>query len=259
MNLNNLNIYVLMIIQLIIFSCKDSTIINLEAAIDQYLYLKNQTPLNKQHIEQLKSQFEKLDVNNLISDYKVTRLYYLSEISLMQNKPHEAYQFISDAYALDHADSIYKQREKIHNMIIDDKRAEIDSTNTNLIWFSDVNNKLLMFDVNKTHYSSKTEENEVEDNLKINQVIDKGRAEVQSLYNNQKYEMAINKAQTLIMVLNELNKNQKLNTELAQLYQDLAILYAKQNQMQLAKEAIKKAIELNPSAENKEIENLISK
>ena len=34
MNLNNLNIYVLMIIQLIIFSCKDSTIINLEAAID---------------------------------------------------------------------------------------------------------------------------------------------------------------------------------------------------------------------------------
>ena len=113
--------------------------------------------------------------------------------------------------------------------------------------------------VNKTHYSSKTEENEVEDNLKINQVIDKGRAEVQSLYNNQKYEMAINKAQTLIMILNELKKNQKLNTELAQLYQDLAILYAKKNQVQLAKEAIKKAIELNPSAENKEIESLISK
>ena len=144
-------------------------------------------------------------------------------------------------------------------MFIDDKRTEIDSTNTNLIWFSDVNNKLLMFDVNKTHYSSKTEENEVEDNLKINQVIDKGRKEVQSLYNNQKYEMAINKAQTLIMILNELNKNKKLNIELAQLYQDLAILYAKQNQVQLAKEAIKKAIELNPSAENKEIENLISK
>ena len=55
-----------MIMQLIIFSCKDSTIINLEAAIDQYLYLKNQTPLNNQHIEQLKSQFEKLDVNKFI-------------------------------------------------------------------------------------------------------------------------------------------------------------------------------------------------
>ena len=85
----------------------------------------------------------------------------------------------------------------------------------------------------------------------------KGREEVQSLYNNKKYDIAINKAQMLIMIVKELNNNQILNIELAQLYQDLSILYAKQNLLEMAKETIKKAIELNPSNKNKEIQNLL--
>ena len=89
--------------------------------------------------------------------------------------------------------------------------------------------------------------------------MNKGRKEVQSLYKNEKYEAAINKAQMLIMIMNEFNINQTLDIELSQLYQDLSILYAKQNLLDLAKETIKKALELNLSDKNKEINNLLIK
>ena len=246
-------------LQLIFFSCKNQEIINLEAAIDEYLYLEKQAPLNVNNIEILKSNFEKLDPESLNEEQKVSRLYYMSEIALIQNKPKEAYAFISKAYMINHADSIYKQREKINNIAMDAKISNIDSINTNIVWVNDLDNNLLMFDLNKTHYNNNKTEKIDDANLKINKIMNKGREEVQSLYKNKKYEAAINKAQMLIMIVNELNINQTLNIELSQLYQDLSILYAKQNLLDLAKETIKKALKLNPSDKNKEINNLLIK
>ena len=241
-------------IQLIFFSCKNAEVINLEAAIDEYLYLEKQEPLNMNNIEKLKSKFEKINPEDINDEEKVSRLYYLSEIALMQDKPDEAHSFISKAYSINHADSIYQQKEKI-NTITDD--LKIDSTNTNIIWFSDANDKLLMFDFNKTDYSSNTAQKKDYSNSQINEIMNKGREEVQTLYNNKKYEAAINKAQMLIMIVNELNDNKILNTELSQLYQDLSILYAKQNLLDMARQTIKKAIALNPNDKNKEIQTLL--
>jgi tetratricopeptide (TPR) repeat protein len=241
-------------IQLIFFSCKNAEVINLEAAIDEYLYLEKQEPLNMNNIENLKSKFEKINPEDINDEEKVSRLYYLSEIALMQDKVDEAHTFISKAYSMNHADSIYQQKEKI-NTITDD--LKIDSTNTNIIWFSDANDKLLMFDFNKTDYSSNTAQKKDYSNSQINEIMNKGREEVQTLYNNKKYEAAINKAQMLIMIVNELNDNKILNTELSQLYQDLSILYAKQNLLDMAKETIEKAIALDPNDKNKEIQALL--
>ena len=86
----------------------------------------------------------------------------------------------------------------------------------------------------------------------------KGRQEVQSLYKKEKYEAAISKAQMLILIVEELNSEKILNMELSQLYQDLSILYAKNNLIELAKETIQKAIILNPNSENKEIQALLN-
>ena len=239
------------LIQLIFFSCKNAEVINLEAAIDEYLYLEKQTPLNMNNIENLKSKFEKINPKDISDEEKVSRLYYLSEIALMQNKADEAYSFISKAYSINHADSIYQQKEKINTISKKMGSIKIDSTNTNIIWFSDVNDKLLMFDFNKTDYNSNSAQKKDNSNLQINEIMSKGREEVQTLYNNKKYEAAINKAQMLIMIVNELNTNKILNTELSQLYQDLSILYAKQNLLDMAKETIKKAIALDTNDKNK--------
>ena len=244
-------------IQLIFFSCKNAEVINLEAAIDEYLYLEKQAPLNMNNIENLKSKFEKINPKDISDEEKVSRLYYLSEIALMQNKADEAYSFISKAYSINHADSIYQQKEKINTIAKKMGSIKIDSTNTNIIWFSDVNDKLLMFDFNKTDYDSNSAQKKDNSNLQINEIMSKGREEVQTLYNNKKYEAAINKAQMLIMIVNELNANKILNTELSQLYQDLSILYAKQNLLDMAKQTIKKAIALDPNDKNKEIQALL--
>ena len=61
------------------------------------------------------------------------------------------------------------------------------------------------------------------------------------------------------MMLGEIVKNDTLNKELSQLYQDLAILYAKLNKLEESIEAINKAILLNPSTQNEEILTLIKK
>ena len=156
-----------------------------------------------------------------------------------------------------HSDSIYQLKEKINTININNAMNKIDSTNTNIVWFNDENNKFLMFDFSKKNYTNNKQQTDTESNFNINEIMSKGREEVQSLYNNKKYDIAINKAQMLIMIVKELNNNQILNIELAQLYQDLSILYAKQNLLEMAKETIKKAIELNPSNKNKEIQNLL--
>ena len=247
------------LIQLIFFSCKNAEVINLEAAIDEYLYLEKQAPLNMNNIENLKSKFEKINPKDISDEEKVSRLYYLSEIALMQNKADEAYSFISKAYSMSHADSIYQQKEKINSITEKIGGQKIDSTNTNIIWFSDASDKLLMFDFNKTDYGSHEVQKKDNSNSQINEIMSKGRKEVQTLYSNKKYEAAINKAQMLIMIVNELNANKILNTELSQLYQDLSILYAKQNLLDMAKQTIKKAIALDPNDKNKEIQNLLNK
>lgn len=257
MNLQIIKISLICIfLQLSFFGCKSSQIINLEAAVDEYLYLEKQTPLNMKNIEILKSKFEKINLETI--DKEVMRLYYLSEIALIQNKPKEAYEFISKAYKINHADSIYKQKEKINSTMMNQMIAKSDSTNTNILWFDDWDNQMLMIDFNKTSYSNNNASNKTQNNLKINDIMNKGRNEVQTLYDNKKYESAINKIQMLIMIVDELNKNNSFNLELSQLYQDLSILYAKNNKLELAKETIQKAINLNPNQQNKEIAKLLN-
>ena len=182
-------------------------------------------------------------------------MYYLSEIALIQGKTKESYEFILKAYNMNHADSIYRQKEKINSSIIT-KNDEIDSTNTNIIWLNNTDNKLLLIDFNKIDYNQTSKENKP--NIKINEIMNKGRQEVQSLYEKEKYEAAISKAQMLILIVEELNSDKTLNVELSQLYQDLSILYAKNNLIELAKETIKKAIALNPNSKNKEIQTLLN-
>ena len=126
------------------------------------------------------------------------------------------------------------------------------------MWIKDSNNDLLMFNIQKNNYAASKKEkynfNPILENIMI-----KGRAEVQKLYNQNKYNAAINKAEILIMMLGEIVKNDTLNKELSQLYQDLAILYAKLNKLEESIEAINKAILLNPSTQNEEILTLIKK
>ncbi len=239
-----------------LFSCsKNIETINLEAAIDEYLYLEKQSPLNHQKIEQLKSKLEHLNIEGLNIEGQVSRLYYLSEISLMQGKTKESYEFILKAYNMNHADSIYKQKEKINSSMIPEN-VNIDSTNTNIMWLNDINDKLLLIDFNTIAYNQTSKDNKP--NIKINEIMNKGRQEIQSLYKKGEYEAAISKAQMLILIVEELNGDKILNIELAQLYQDLSILYAKNNLIELAKETIQKAIILNPNSENKEIQALLN-
>ena len=63
----------------------------------------------------------------------------------------------------------------------------------------------------------------------------------------------------LIQLIKDIKGEKEIKNELSQLYQDLAVLYAKQNNIIEAKSAIKKAIELNPSKENIDLKNLINK
>ena len=113
-----------------LFSCgKNIETINLESAIDEYLYLEKQSPLNHQKLEKLKSKLEHLNIEHLNIEEQVSRLYYLSEIALIQGKTKESYEFILKAYNMNHADSIYRQKEKINSSIIT-KNDEIDSTRT---------------------------------------------------------------------------------------------------------------------------------
>ena len=63
----------------------------------------------------------------------------------------------------------------------------------------------------------------------------------------------------LIQLIKDIKGEKEIKNELSQLYQDLAVLYAKQNNITEAKNAINKAIELNPSKENIDLKNLINK
>ena len=82
MNYNMLT-YIVIFSQLILFSCKNSEVINLEAVIDEFLFLEYKNPINGADLESLKSKFEKLNLANLSKEQEVTIWYYLSKISMM--------------------------------------------------------------------------------------------------------------------------------------------------------------------------------
>lgn len=210
---------------LLLFGCKDSNHINLESIIDEFKYLKNNNLLNDKSLDILKSDFENLSYNN---DYtiKITSLYYLSEISIIENKFEEAYEFINKAYLISHADSIYQQIQRIN---------------------------LLLNPIDTLQVAVKN--NSKDELLKI---FEMGRSKIKNLYNNKNYEGAISQTHLLIEVIKSLKDEELIKIELSQLFQDMAIFYSQKNNIEKAKESIQKAILLNPNAENIEIQKLIN-
>ena len=241
-------------IQLFYVSCKSDNQLLLEACIDEFEYIRYQNPLQSNKLEKLKLKLEQINNNNS------TVLYYLSEISQLQNKFQEAYQFISEAYKLSHADSIYQKKEKIKKLIPTQELLITDSYSKNILWMQD--DMLIL----KSHeYSNKKEKHNdadeepknIENQNIIEQLIQTGRIEIQKLYDENHYLSAINNTKMLIQLAKDLKEEKYIKKELSQLYQDLAILYAKNNNVVEAITAINKAIELNPSQENKNIKNLL--
>ncbi len=210
---------------LLLFGCKDSNHINLESIIDEFKYLKNNNLLNDKSLDILKSNFENLSYNN---DYtiKITSLYYLSEISIIENKFEEAYEFINKAYLINHADSIYQQIQRIN---------------------------LLLNPIDTLQVAAKN--NSKDELLKI---FEMGRSKIKNLYNNKNYEGAISQTHLLIEVIKSLKDEELIKIELSQLFQDMAIFYSQKNNIEKAKESIQKAILLNPNAQNIEIQKLIN-
>ena len=84
--------------------------------------------LNQDKINKLKSNFESLSFNNN-HFINVTSLYYLSEISIIENKFEEAYEFINKAYLVNHSDSIYQQLQKINSLLSLKDTLEITNEN----------------------------------------------------------------------------------------------------------------------------------
>ena len=217
--------YIVVFILLILSACKDANQIHLESIIDEFKYLKNNNLLEKEYLDKLKASFEDLSYSQSFT-MSVTSLYYLSEISIIENKYEEAHDFIKKAYLISHADSIYQQINKI-NLLLN----PVDTLN------------LLSKDDN---------ENEV---LKIFEI---GRNKIKKLYENKDYDGAISQTTLLIEVLKNLNDEKLIKVELSQLFQDLAIFYSQKNDIENAKESIQKAILLNANAENMEIQKLIN-
>ena len=75
----------ILILTILFFSCKDKNIIELEAAIDEYLFLEKNSA-SATEIENLKSKFEQIDYRNLSTTLNASRYFYLSSLSLMQKK-----------------------------------------------------------------------------------------------------------------------------------------------------------------------------
>ena len=224
--MNYKNLILLTTLILLCISCKNPELIELEAAIDEFEYLQNNSDVEHQEIERLKAKFEQLNHSN--NQLQPTVLYYLSNLALKQNKLQEAYDFISMAYNIDRADSIYIQKETIYNLL------------------------------NPSQDTMKILENDNSSNT-VQSITSIGRAEIQKLYQKQKYDEAINQTKSLIAMIMSIEKLENIKIELSQLYQDLAIFYAKQHNMTEAKNMINKAIDINPTGVNEEIKNLINK
>ena len=251
-----ISVGLILFIQFFCVSCKSDKELALESAIDEFEFARYQKPLKIEKIEKLKLKFENLKYDN------VTALYYLSEISQLQNKFQEAYNFISQAYNLSHADSIYQQKEKIKALIPVQEFLIEDSHSKDILW---INDNMLVFKTNEKYITSQknndpnTEQEKLYSDSSIEKLIKTGRADVERLYNDKQYFSAINNTKMLIQLIKDLKEEKYIKKELSQLYQDLAILHAKKNNITEANSAIDRAIELNPSEENTKIKILINK
>ena len=252
-----ISVWLIIFIQFFCISCKSDKELALESAIDEFEYVRYQEPLQIEKIEKLKLKFENLKHDN------VSALYYLSEISQLQNKFQEAYNFISQAYNLSHADSIYQQKEKIKTLIPIKEFLIEDSHSKDILW---INDNMLVFKTNEKYITSQennaanTEQEKINvSDSTIEKLIQTGRTDVQKLYNAKQYLAAINNTKMLIQLIKDFKEEKYIKKELSQLYQDLAILYAKQNNIKEANSAINMAIELHPSNENTKIKLLINK
>ena len=140
-----ISVGLILFIQFFCVSCKSDKELALESAIDEFEFVRYQKPLKIEKIEKLKLKFENLKYDN------VTALYYLSEISQLQNKFQEAYNFISQAYELSHADSIYQQKEKIKALIPVQEFLIEDSHSKDILW---INDNMLVFKTNEKYITS---------------------------------------------------------------------------------------------------------
>jgi len=211
---------------LIVFgtSCKDANQIELESMIDEFNHLKNNKLIEKNKLQDLKTIFENLSYSSN-HNVRISALFYLSEISLIENKINEAYDFINEAYTTSHADSIYKQLHVLKNLL-----KPRDTTNNNKI-----------------------------NNIEFENIFNIGRAQIKKMYADKNYLNAENQTLALIEMISSLKKTNEIKIELAQLYQDLAIFCSQQNKIDDAKKYIQKAIKLNSTSESLEIEKLINK
>jgi len=213
------------LIVLFAISCKDANKIKIESIIDEFEYLKNNNLIQENKLQNIKTEFENLSYEEA-HEIQVSALYYLSEIAMIENKIDEAYNFINQAYEINHADSIYKQLHKLEQLLtpkdellkIEPQKEEIDFKN--------------IFEI--------------------------GRNKIKILYKNKNYSGAISQTQMLIEIIKSLKEESKIKVELAQLYQDLAIFYSQEDKIEKAKSFIEQAIILNPTAENLEIQKLIN-
>ena len=234
---------------ILFFSCKDKNIIEFEAAIDEYLFLEKKSA-SASEIENLKSKFEQIDYRNLSTTSNASRYFYLSSLSLMQKKLNEAYFFITEAYKLSRSDSIYSMKKNIELKLYKNQNIDLDSSQTNINWFNN-------FDKKKS--IQKSSKISSDNNSKIKNIFVDTRLEIQNLFKNGNVVSAIDKCEVLINVIFSLNDSSLYNMELAQLYQDIAILYAKNNNKKEARKSIEKAITLNPSdSKNIEIKKLLT-
>ena len=211
---------------LIVFgtSCKDANQIELESMIDEFNHLKNNKLIEKNKLQDLKTIFENLSYSSN-HNVRISALFYLSEISLIENKINEAYDFINEAYTTSHADSIYKQLHMLKNLL-----KPRDTTNNNKI-----------------------------NNIEFENIFNIGRTQIKKMYADKNYLNAENQTLALIEMISSLKKTDEIKIELAQLYQDLAIFCSQQNKIDDAKKYIQKAIKLNSTSESLEIEKLINK
>lgn len=206
-------------------SCKDANQIELESIIDEFNYLKNNNLIEPNKLQDLKTLFENLSYSSNHT-IKINALFYLSEISLIENKINEAYNFINEAYSINHADSIYKQLHMLKNLL-----------NPNEVIKND----------------------EKINNIEIENIFNIGRTQIKKLYEAENYLGAENQTLLLIEMISSLKELDEIKIELGQLYQDLAIFCSQQNKIEDAKKYIDKAIMLNPNSENSEIKKLINK
>jgi len=213
------------IILLFATGCKNANKIELEAIIDEFDYLKNNNLIEENKLQDLKTKFENLSYTTT-HKIQVSALYYLSEISMIENKIDEAYNFINQAYKINHADSIYKQLHKLEQLLTPkDEPLKIE-----------------------------TKENDLE----FKNIFEIGRNKIKPLYENKNYAGAISQTQMLIEIMKSLKEESQIKVELAQLYQDLAIFYSQEDKIEKAKNFIEQAIMLNPTSENLEIQKLIN-